>query len=247
MNAEDQVKALFERFKALHPENKEPFELSIANLQRWNWAVREADRRNSVEHEKFGDVDPALVVSAQALAQSRAVGTFGRLPQYTRARFEELASFFPGRSVYATGSRVNGEYVDATSPIKVRRMREVLRKKDVKESDYDIVVEPFPEGDIAEIRAGLPVWADLVINPLPEDPKILVPMWDFAKLPIWKYNEVIDLVERRSWGPLMAIHNEFGLSAEFYCCETDAVQRWFNWAVEKGIITRQNDIEPKES
>lgn len=244
----NQVEELFEKFKALHPENREEFILTLENLQRWNWAVREAERRNSVDFEKFGEVDPKLVASAQALARSRAAGTFGRLPQYIRTRFEELASYFPGRNVYATGSRVTGEYVDRTSGIKIRRMREVLRKKEVDESDFDIIVEPFPDGKIEDIKRTLPSWADLVINPLPDDPKILVPMWDFTKLPDEKHDEVIDLVERRSWGVLMSIHNEYRLSAEFYCCEVDAVRRWFTWAIEKGHIQRKrNETEQKES
>lgn len=244
MTPDVQIKELFEKFKALHPGNNEAFEPSLENLRRWNWAVREANRRNSVEYEKFGDVDPKLVVSAQALAESRSSRSFGRLPQYIRTKFEELASFFPGRKVYATGSRITGEYVDPTSGDKVRRMRQVLRKKEVAESDYDIIVDPLPEGKIEDIRKGLPSWADLVINPLPDDPKILVPMWDFSKLPEERHEEVITLFNLRAWGKLMAIHNEHQLSAEFYCCEVDAVRRWFTWGIENGHIKAQNeDIE----
>ena len=247
MNTNQQIDELFKKFKKLHPENREEFNPTLDNLNRWNWAVREAERRNSVELETFGDVDPKLVVSAQALARSRAAGSFGRLPQYVRTRFEELASYFPGRNVYATGSRVTGEFIDRTSGTKIRRMREVLRKKEVDESDYDIIVEPFPEGKIEDIKKNLPTWADLVINPLPGDPKILVPMWDFSKLPIEKHTEVVDLVERKAWGLLMSIHNEYQLSAEFYCCEVDAVRRWFYWAIEKGHIQRIKSDEVKQT
>lgn len=241
MTPDVQIKDLFEKFKALHPGNNEPFDPTLENLRRWNWAVREANRRNSVEYEKFGDEDPRLVASAQALAESRASRSFGRLPQYIRSKFEELASFFPGRNVYATGSRVTGQYVDPTSGDRVRRMRKVLRKKEVAESDYDIIVEPFPDGKIEDIRKGLPSWADLVVNPLPDDPKILIPMWDFTKLPEEKHVEVIDLFERRAWGQLMAIHNEHQLSTEFYCCEVDAVRRWYSWGIENGHIKRPNE------
>jgi len=246
MSTDDQIKDLFERFKALHPGNNEAFDPTLDNLRRWNWAIREADRRNSVEYEKFGDIDPNLVASAQALAESRASRTFGRLPQYIRTKFEELASFFPGRDVYATGSRVTGEYVDPTSGAKIRRMRQVLRKKEVVESDYDIIVDPLPKGKIADIRKGLPPRADLVINPLPDEPKILIPMWDFSKLPEDKHAEVIDLFERRSWGQLMAIHNEHQLSREFYCCETDAVRRWFTWGIENGHIKKPNEDKKEQ-
>jgi predicted nucleotidyltransferase len=235
MNGTDQIKDLFDRFKELYPNSTEPFDPSLDNLRRWRWSIQEAELRQSVEYDKF-TVDPNLQVSARKLAKSRAVGVFGRLPQYARIKFETLASLFPGRKVYATGSRVTGEYVDQTSGIKVRRMREALLKKDVVESDYDIIVEPMAPGEIDDFRSRLPSWADLVVNPLPDDPKIIIPMWDFTKLPTEKHEEVYGLIQRRAWGQLMAIHNEFGLSAEFYCCQTDAVRSWFTWAVEQEII-----------
>lgn len=233
MDANTQAKELFVKFKALHPNSPEEFDPSIENVIRWNWSVIEAEKRSSVKTEKFGVPDQR---SAKALAESRQVRVFDKLPAYVRDKFMEIASRFPGRKVWATGSRIDGTYIDPISGISITRMRQALLKKETKESDYDIIVELLPGEKYQTLRKNIPTWADLVSNPNPDDPKILIPMWDFSKLPVSEFKRVVDLVAAQRWGELMAVHNQYNLSPNFYCCDEGPVKRWFSWAIETGII-----------
>lgn len=241
MNATDKAKEVFTRFKELYPNNVEEFVPTLDNLQRWHWSVTEAERRNSGEYNPFEIPDQT---KAKELAASRAFRVFDKMPEYMKTKFMELASRYPGRKVWATGSRVNGDFIDEYSGPKIARMREQLFKKSTGSSDYDIIVELLPGEKVADLRKVLPQWGDLIVNPDPEQIKILIPMWDFSKLPEELHPKVIELVRGKRWPDLMVIHNEYQLSTNFYCCEVDAVRRWFTWAVEQRIINEDSQTNP---
>jgi len=232
-DAEKAVYQMFERFKQLYPNSNETYVLSIENVGRWRWAIHEAEIRQSTEQQPFGMPDTR---SAKRLAKSRSVGMFSRFPSMTKDRYMELAALFPGRRVYATGSRTTGEYIDHDSPQKVVRMRAELLKSPKKSSDYDITLDFMPGENIHELQAMLPTWADLIVKVPEGQPKIEIPMWDFTKLPPELHNEVVEHVRGAQWGKLMEIHNTYGLSETFFCCDPKPAQRWFTWAVENNII-----------
>lgn len=227
------AKDFFDRFKELHPNSPDQYEPDLASIQRWVWSVKEAQERASVGYDKFEVKDQR---NAKALALSRGVRSWGRLPEYMRNKFLELASRFPGRQVWATGSRVTGEYIDNTSGINIVRMREALLKKPTKESDYDIIVELKKGDDLDNFRKRLPSWGDLVVNPIKDEPKIEIPMWDFKKLPEDKHATAQELFAKKDWGRLMSLHNDYQLSPVFYCCDNEAVKRWFEWGIKEGLI-----------
>jgi hypothetical protein len=233
MTGQEQIEQLFADFKALHPNNREPFDPTFDNLVRWEQAVRNARQRQGAETKPFNVPDGS---KSRQFADLRMVSSFDQFPAPTKKRYMEIAAMFPGRRVYATGSRVTGEYVDEGAQDIVLKMRADLLKKPVKESDYDFTLDFEPGEDIEKLRASLPQWADLVQR-LPEgEPKILIPMWDFTKIPAERHAEIADMVAKKQWGRLMDIHNEYRLTEQTMCCNSDAARRWFTWAVENGVI-----------
>lgn len=245
-NAEIQVRQLFEDFKRLHPNAIDTYEPTVENVRRWHWAVNEAIGRNekAKDEQAFGLPDDR---DARILARSRAVGTFSRFQPMTKDRFLTLASLFPGRRVYATGSRLTGEYIDKDSPGKIQKMRAALLKADKVESDYDVTLDWMADDKFDDFKKLMPEWGDLVMNVPKGEPKIEIPMWDFSKLPVDLHAVVVDLVERKQWGQLMNIHNEYRLSDVTFCCDSKPAERWFTWAVANGVIKKQTDVEPKST
>lgn len=233
--AEKQVRDLFQKFKELHPNNSEEYNPTIDNVVRWKWSVDQAEARNGKEQQAFDVPDNRR---AKILAQSRAIGTFGRMPPMTRDKFLHLASLFPGRKVYATGSRITGEHIDKDSPGKIKEMRAALLKIEKVESDYDITLDFAKGDDFDALKKLMPDWGDLVMNVPKGEPKIEIPMWDFSKLPVEHHADVVDMVKKKEWGKLMALHNDFGLSPTNFCCDSKPAERWFTWAVETGVIKK---------
>lgn len=235
MNAEQQIQKIYDDFIAAHPNSREPFAPTLENILRWRWSISEAEKRKPTDEQLFdvGDNRDSL-----EFAKSRSVETFEQLPTLTRERFLFLASLFPGRNVYATGSRITGEFIDKDSPQIVITMRKQLLKKETQQSDYDITLDFKDDDNINELKKRLPDFGDLIINVPLSEPKIKIPMWDFTKLPREKFDEVVELVESKQWGKLMAIHNEFALSNTFFCCDSKPSERWFTWAVENKVIQR---------
>lgn len=233
--AEQQVRELFDKFKSFHPNSSEEYFPTIENVMRWKWSVDHAEARNAKEQQPFDVPDNR---KAKVLAQSRAVGTFGRMQPMARDKFMHLASLFPGRKVYATGSRITGEHIDKDSPGKIKEMRAALMKEEKVESDYDITLDFVPGDDLDALKKLMPDWGDLVVNVPKGEPKIEIPMWDFSKLPVELHSDVVDMVKKKEWGKLMAIHNDFGLSPTTFCCDSKPAERWFTWAVENGTIKK---------
>ncbi len=227
--AEKQARQYFEQFKALHPNSAEEFSFSLENVQRWIWHIGQAQKKAPVQD--FKKIDEVGAVAAEA--SERAFLSFEEMPEYMKRQFALIASYFPGQQVYATGSRVDGSYMEEWSPEEVRLLREKLGKKTSKASDYDVVVDPGNEEEAQKVQ--LPKGADL-LRYSPGGPKIAIPMWDFSKLPEREHARVIKLYQSGSWGSLMRIHNEYGLSSLTLCCDDGPVRRWFKYAIEKGLI-----------
>jgi len=183
--AEKQARQFYERFKALHPNSSEEFEFSIENAKRWRWHIEQAEKKAPTQEFNRGE----NVAEAAAEASERAFLTFEEMPEYMKTQFSLIASHFPGQQIYATGSRVDGSYMEEWSPEEVRLLREKLGKKTNKGSDYDIVLEPGQEEAARKVQ--LPKGADL-LRYSPGGKKIAIPMWDFSKLPESEHARVIE-------------------------------------------------------
>lgn len=232
MTATDQAKQLFEAFKALNPNCKDVFEPTLPNLQRWQWHVNESRFR-----PQYDKVLPGIIKTEdEKLVSARAFRTFGQMPKYMQNRFRTLAALFLGREVYATGSRVNGDWIEIDSPTHIARLRESLGKSPKLESDYDICIELFPGENRDELTAKLPPWGDLLPHGVKSEQKVLIPMWNWDKLPESEYQNAIDLFNAQRWGALMALHNKYGLSPQTLCCDDAPVRTWFEWAIKEQII-----------
>jgi hypothetical protein len=237
MTGQEQIQNLYNQFKALHPNNKEPFVASLQNMLRWDYAVKLATLRSEKKNVAFAFPDNR---DALTFAKTRSVSAFSQFPKATQDKYLQIAALFPGRKVYATGSRVTGEYADEGSGEKVEKMRADLLKKNTKVSDFDFTID-FEPGDLLEkFKMKIPAGFDLIVNVPEGEPKILIHMWDFEKIPKDRHNEIIDLVNRRQWSRLMDIHNEFELSPQTLCCNSKSAEKWFTWAVKEGVIKQQN-------
>jgi hypothetical protein len=102
------------------------------------------------------------------------------------------------------------------------------------ETEKPITVFKESEGFL-EVKK-LPFNADYIHHKNPNDHKILIPMWDFSKLPDDKKQEARELFAAQKWGLLMKMHNNYGLSENQYCCDEQPIIKWFKWAIDNGKI-----------
>lgn len=229
---------VYTEFKRLHPNSPEIFAYTDANVARWNWHIQE--RSNDIFANGFStmDFDP---VAADEFFAHRAAKVFSDLLPETRKRFLEIGSLFPGANVYACGSWVNGDWI-AGGDKHIMRLRQESGRAEKTESDFDFYIQLVGSGlTMKQIKSRIPSWADFQFR----KPKkmIQIPMWDFNKLPENEQQNVIDLFNRRDWGALMELHNRHELSPEHYCCDERPIRRWFAWAIEKGLIKKQENAE----
>ena len=225
----------YEQFKLLHPNSKEEFCPTPENYSRWCWHIRKA----------VPDIYKRLTMPDKAEAEewreSRRIRSFDGFNAKTQQIYLLLADMFAGRQIWATGSRVNGDWIDliGDNSVETKGFREVLGKADKDHSDHDFTLVPLPGESMAELRKMLPKWADLLAFNVPENEKIKVPMWDFSRLPKSEHANVLALYEAQDWRALIAVHDKYTLSHNTYCCDETPVIRWFKWAIEQGLIEAQ--------
>lgn len=218
----------WQRFRMLHPLSLEPFVDTPENRRRWLYHIDIADSMSRLE---------AIRTSASLLPKikSRAVSEFHEMPAYTRHIYGCIADCFPGIQVYAVGSRVNGDYVDADSPAEIRRARREAGKAEKHESDFDfwIAERVGPVGD-------LPLLSDRLFYLPPGEKKIPVPMWDFDKLPESEHALAIEATQNARVGALILLHDQYQLSPYSYCgCgDEKAVLAHFQKAIQDGKIKK---------
>lgn len=226
-----QAKAIYDKFKALHPNAGDEFTDNIADVARWHWHIIEHENRQKRSIEM---VVPGLSKDANEYIENTKVEKWDDMPVNQQIEFIKLASLFPGRVVFATGSRVTGGWIEKESARIVKEWRAQMGKSDKDVSDYDLFIELFDGEDLSALKNRLPSNADLLLSGA--EKKIQIPMWDFSKLPKSEHARVIDLFNKSAWGDLMDIHNTYSLSNHHYCCEPAPVIRWFKYAIEEGII-----------
>ena len=221
---------IFIRFKQEFPNSREQYNPTEQNVIRWDWQIRELQKSKT----PFGlSTKPILRKKAKPPVkfQRSRVTSFDQMPPHMREQYGEIASHFPGIQVWACGSRVAGDYVEQWDGDDVRALRAANFKPEKQQSDFDFwfLLTPTPIGD-------LPPWSDWVRGVIPETERIKIAMWDFTKLPETEFDAVIFAVQSNDVKTLVDIHNKFVLSPYNYCCELDGLVRWFQSAIDSGII-----------
>lgn len=218
----------WQRFRMLHPLSREPFVDTPENRRRWLYHIDIADSMSRLEAIRVSD-------SFFQKNEIRAVSAFHEMPAYTQHIYGCIADCFPGIQVYAVGSRVNGDYVDADSPAEIRRARREAGKAEKHESDFDywVAEQVSPVGD-------LPLLSDRLFYLPPGEKKIPVPMWDFSKLPESEHALAIEATQNARVGALILLHDQYRLSPYYYCgCgDEKAVLDHFQKAIQDGKIKK---------
>lgn len=213
------------KFKAVCPASKEGFEPSEANKHRWLHHIQAAGLLSGfqkIEHDG---------AALQKIAAARRVTSIDEMPWYAQCRYLRAAACFAGFQVFACGSRVRGDYVDSWDGEQVRKAREAAGKSPKQRSDFDFWVEP------GAVQVGqLPDGMERVRCKVPENQKIAIPMWDFEKLPESEHIKALQMLEKRDVEGLLALHNQYKLSPNRYCCDLQPIEKWFLWARNNGLI-----------
>lgn len=63
--------------------------------------------------------------------------------------------------------------------------------------------------------------------------------WDFSKLPEHEHARVIELIELNQWSELVRIHDQYGLSQNYYCCEVSGVKNYYLQALKTGKLNAE--------
>jgi len=226
-------KSIYDEFKNICPNSREGYNPTPANVQRWKWHIRQ--RRAPV-------VGTAFVVPESWLeyVERTRCETWADFPNFVKAAYLELTSFYPGVQLYACGSRVEGGAVDMWSEQRVRVLREAAGRSNKLASDFDYIAP----GTVSQ-PDGIPGHFDRVRTLPPGEHKIAIPMWDFTKLPKEEHARVIQHLRLGEFRELARIHNEYNLSPWKYCCQPNAVLKWFQHGVDKGFINADTTTEQR--
>lgn len=234
--SESEARLIFDEYKRLYPQSIAEFSVNPNKIAIWLWSIKQAERRiPGIE------IDNTPPKSAQDLRYSRRVDSFDQFPTFTQQVYLCAADFFPGIQLFATGSRVNGYYIDLNSPPEIADMRRALGKPDKQRSDYDFTLHTHRAQNeaIEQCRKFISqqffVTADVCPFALTET-QIKIPMWDFDKLTDEQKKQARALTIAKEWGALMKLHNQWKLSPNHYCCNDAPIIKWFTWALENGKI-----------
>lgn len=222
---------MFDRFMELHPNRREDFVYTLDNYNRWRSHIHNVERIRAMYTDQFSiDFAPNF----ETLIANRRADTFNGLSFEAQQVYNLLPPLFLGRPVFAVGSRVRGNYVEAGDPEEVREWRRRALMADKLVSDFDFVV-PGLEPDGRPLPPGCD-W--LRYNP--GDTQIQIPMpiyyWDFSKLPKSEFARVKQLVEQGKERDLLEIHDKYQLSENRYCCNLNGLMQWFQGAIAEGLL-----------
>jgi hypothetical protein len=234
--AEIKSREIFDLYKQLYPNSKAQYVPSVNNLALWKWSIKQSKRRiTGVEI----NIEPSE--SAIKIRDSRKVLSFDDFPGSTKAVYLAIADHFPSVQIYATGSRVNGDYIDGNSLFSVRYMRNELGKAEKEISDFDFTFysKNRHENIIQDCKAFISQQFGVKADACPFallDHKIKIPMWDFDKLTTEQKKQARTLYLAQRWGALMKLHNDLKISPNQYCCNEAPIIKWFKWAYENDKI-----------
>lgn len=159
------------KFKILHPFSTEEYAPTPENLTRWKY-----HNIHAAAFKREANALPTIAVDNSLLIKIRGiygVSSFNQMPGYTQAVYNSIAKCFPGFQVYACGSRVRGDYSDASNATDfvVMEARKAAGMRSRPTSDYDFWVEP---GAIQV--SDLPANCDRARLRIPEKEKVQIPI-----------------------------------------------------------------------
>lgn len=162
------------KFRMLHPFSVELYIDTPDNVKRWEYMNEQAMKfKCTIENLPKITVDNSLLLKIREIYR---VANFEDFPLNTQGIYNTIARCFPGAQVYACGSRVRGDYVDAYGVRSAERQVEIARRKaglkHRRMSDYDFWVEPG-----AEMVGMLPEFADRCRLRIPENEKVAIPIY----------------------------------------------------------------------
>lgn len=223
-------RAIYRRFREIHPRSLEPYNPTPANVRRWAWHIRQAGT-----HQKYTRYVPEKCKDFKELVKIRRVRSFDDFEFFDKLYFQGIANCFTG-PVYACGSRVRGDYIELTDPPEVAEWRKRAGKTAKDMSDYDF----WTPADSFQVCYDLPQNADRLRHGVADEEKILIPKnmegWDFSKLPEHEHARVIELYNAGRWSDLAAIHDKYNLSNYSYCCDLSGLKLWYKFGIEQGKI-----------
>lgn len=224
--------ALFEQFKSISKNRDEQYRPTPANVQRWQWHIKEHQKRQA-EIAQARKWERDLPESFRKLIEQRRVTRWEDFDERTQSIYRHIADQFTGFPVYACGSRVRGDYTEYLDPPEVKEWRKQAGKSAKERSDYDFWT-PLD----AVLSGELPEYADRLRHGVPDNEKILIPMvaWDFTKLPEDQHGRIIELYNAKRWNELAALHDKYSLSPYDYCCDLSGLKKWYKHGIETGKI-----------
>lgn len=222
---------LFERYKEAYPTAKDEYSPTPANVRKWQNAIEAKEKiSNLARYERD-------MTGIEQLRAQRGAKTYEGMAQNARNVYQALKEQYIGVNVFACGSRVRGDYVDMwdMEGSEVRRARIAAGMPNKIESDFDF----WLSGE-EETKQGVPPVCDRVRCIVPNSEKIMLPEWDFDKLPESEHKRVIELIEREAWRELITIHDQYNLSPYTYCCDIEGLKKWWRYGVDTGKIKAEN-------
>lgn len=176
------------------------------------------------------------------IRKKRCVQNVSAFSNYALSIYGHIVSRFPGFKVYACGSQVRGDYVIGGYGMdnsQINQARVLAGMKFTNGSDFDFWVEPDAE-QVGWIMDD----CDRCRLRIPENEKILLPMWDFTKLPDDVHQTVISLFNKGDWRELSRVHDRYGLSPYSYCCDETGLKNYFEHGINTGKIKTE---KPKKN
>lgn len=130
-------------------------------------------KKREIENASKGEPVSRDLSGVEYLRQLRGVKTFEEMPLYVRRVYLGVAKCFPSVQVWATGSRVRGDYVEPGDGVEVRDARVAAGMKDKQESDFDFLVLDSTAQPVCE----LPENTERVRVRVPENEMVAIPIW----------------------------------------------------------------------
>jgi len=142
-------------------------------------------KKREIENAPKGEPVARDTTGVEHLRQLRGVKTFEEMPESTKAVYLQVAKCFPGVQVWATGSRVKGDYVDYLEfqgkdnstkwqeYFRALRARRLAGMSDKKLSDFDFLTLDSTAQPVCE----LPENTERVRVRVPENEMVAIPIW----------------------------------------------------------------------
>lgn len=223
---------IYSRFKELCPNSADEFSHNPTDIKRWMWHIEK------IEQQPKGStvfVPPYI----QEFFDRRAAATWEDLPVRVRVWYDYIKSFYPDADVFAVGSYVNGDYITPYCPDFVKWYREKAGKSDKTESDFDYYTK-------APKNENVPGWADYS-RYVPGDKMILIPMWDFEKIPESERPKIGAAIAGNRWDDVAVANNKYKVSTYPVCCDLGPMKSYYISKSKTGFFDEPAAIQAKDN